>query len=230
MSVPPIFLVNTRAGKGGEPAWTGFDDKEAKLFHEGFNYLVEEIRAKDREIAVAFESQRDMYMIAAQIFKAETDLRFGGIEPSTGQFGMMLIPPRPFLGANTWAQSISSAGWNNWFGSSSSPITGSTTVGQRRAYYYQGFIELEPGVEPVSIKFVIGPYTYPIMHIEEPAIFPKPFTTLKFINLDKNVWIGTSGTHYVRAVFLNTGTSNWKPLGLMFAEYDYLKTEGNFYT
>lgn len=223
------FLEYTRAGKGKEPAYKPLTGPELTTFNRDFNYLVDKLRNIDEEIAREFEAKRNFYIEAAGIFKNEIDMSFGGIEPSSGQFGMALIPSRPFLGQNTWEVSITSAGWSNFWGSSASPISGSTTSGSQRGYYYQGVLYLEPGPLFTHLHFTINDYTYPVMSYEELTHIPKPDTTIRYIPFDKAILINTTGSHYVRALFLTTGTVNAKPLGLMFAEYDYLKTESNYY-
>jgi len=229
MSMPVDFAAMTRAGKGGAPPLEPLTAEEVDLFNEAYNYLVGQIRRVDRDVAVEFEAMRGYYQIVAEIFKARTKLAFGGLFPDSGQFGMMLIPPRPFKGSNTWDLSVTSAGWANLWGSSSSPITGSVTDGQRRCYYIQGILYLTTGPEIKALRAWINGHEYTIQWYEEGTL-PKPFTTIRYLGFDKNIFVDLNGRMYLRALFHKTGTLVAKPLGLMFAEYDYLRTEGNFYT
>lgn len=229
MAVPESFLAITRAGKGGAPPSEPLDAEESEAFNEAFNYYVNLLRLVDRDVAVELEAQRGNYMVAAEIFKARTKLGFGGIEPATGQFGMMPIPPRPFKGSNTWDTTITSAGWVDLWGSSSSPITGSVTDGERRAFYIQGILYLTTGPEIKALRLWINGHEYTVQWVEEGTL-PKPFTTLRYLKFDKNIWIDVNGRMYLRALFHKTGTIVAKPVGMMYAEYDYLRQETTFYT
>lgn len=224
------FAKNTLFGEAKEIPYKPLTPDEEAIFDSDWNTILDNLSRLDPEIADWFDSQRKFYKIAAGIAKAtfSGSTVFGGLNPSSGQFGFQLIFPRAFIGANTWVKTISSAGWNDMFGSSSSPITGSTTSGQQRMYYYQGWL-IYYGIKPVAWRLHHGAKDYPVFYVEPQMKIPKTDKYITLLKSYNNILVTPTGSHYIRMLFLETGEIEIQPLGLIYAEYDYLKSESTFY-
>ena len=216
-------------GKAGKLQIRPLAGTEAEKYDFGFNYISEKLARIDPDVAALFEEKKSFYRDVAEVAKFEFDLAFGGIKPDSNEFGMCVIPPRPFIGSNTWGVSVSSAGWIDVFGSSSSPISGSGTAGQKRMYAFNGLI-IYSGPAPVYLRFHINGVDYPVLSVEEVVRVPRRNSYIKYVKLPWPILINTQGQFYMRGCYWETGTSEIAPIGLMYAEYTYMNTEGNWYT
>lgn len=230
-AIPTWFSDISWAGKVRTIPYKPLDDRELPLFDRDFSSMVEQLRKHDPEIAANYDAQRAYYKIAAGIFKGTFDLPFGGQETSSGEFAFVgpLLPAYPFLAARNWVVSVS-AGWNNLFGSSGTGIAGSSTVGTRRMYAYQALLSVAGDPKLMALLFNINGYAYPGQDMLTQDKVPKKETWVRYFDFAKNVLIHPTGTHYLRAAFEQAGQVELIPLGLMFAEHDYIKTEANWYT
>ncbi len=230
-TIPSWFTEASWAGKVRSLPYKGLSEAEISVFERDFNVMVEALRKHDPEIAANFAAKMEYYKVAAGIFKAIVDLPFGGMETSSGEFGFTgpLLPSYPFLAADNWVQTIS-AGWNNLYGSSSSGIAGNSTVGTRRMYVYQSLLSCLGNPKMSAYLPNVNGYAYPGINTLSQAKVPKKDTWVKEIPLLKTILIHPTGTHYVRAAFEQAGQVELIPMGIMFAEHDYLKTEAYWYT
>jgi len=230
MSIPAWFFEQTWAGKVRTIPWRALKDDEVALFDRDFSTFVNHLNKHDPEIAQNFNAKREWYKACAGIFAEIFDLPFGGMETSSGEFGFVFpIPAYPFLAARTWVKTIT-AGWNNLFGASGSEIAGNSTVGTRRMYAYQALLSVMGDPKLMGYAFTINGYTYPWQHTLAQIKIPKKDTWIREIPHAKGVLIHPTGNHYLRAAFEQAGQVELIPLGLMFAEHDYIKTEGYLYT
>jgi hypothetical protein len=229
MPIPTWFFDQTWAGKIRSVSYEPLAPEEETLFEEGFSKLVEVLNKMDPDVAMNFKGAKEWYKIACGIFKGRFELPFGGIEPTSGQFGMSFIPAYAFVGANSWLKTVS-AGWNNLFGASGSEIAGNSTSGSRRMYAYQDLLSFLPNSYLIALKFVINSYVYPIYECRPFVKLPKPNSYIKTIPIPRKVVIHPEGNHYVRAAFEQAGQAEIVPLGMMIAEHTYLAAEGSFYT
>jgi len=230
-NIPAWFSEMTWAGKARTVPFKPLEDKEVSVFDRDFSLMVEHLRKHDPEIAMNFEAKREYYKVAAGVFKGTFELPFGGIETSSGEFGFSgpLIPAYPFLAARTWVKSVS-AGWNALFGASGSEIAGSSTVGTRRMYAYQSLLSVLGDPKLLALIFNVGGYQYPAFNTLAQIKIPKKDTWIREIPFAKVVLIHPTGKHFARAACEQAGQVELIPLGLMFAEHDYVLTEGYWYT
>jgi len=229
-AIPTWFTEQTWAGKVRTVPYRPLNDKEIAVFDRDFDMFVTHLNKHDPEIAQNFNAKREWYKVAAGIFAETFDLPFGGVETASGEFGFAFpIPSYPFLVARTWVKTVA-AGWGNLFGASGSEIAGNSTVTTRRMYAYQGLLSVMGDPKLIALLFVINGYTYPAQHMLAQVKIPKKDTWIREIPLAKGVLIHPTGKHFMRAAFEQAGQVELIPLGLMFAEHDYLLTEGNWYT
>lgn len=230
-AIPSWFSEAIWAGKVRSIPFRSLKEDEVAIFERDFSKMVEALRKHDPEIAANFNAKKSYYEKLAGVFAQIFDLPFGGLETSSGEFGMTgpLLPSYPFIAADNWVQTIS-AGWNNLFGSSSSGIAGNSTVGTRRMYAYQSLISVNGNPKMSAYKFDINGYGYPGQNTLSQIKIPKKDTFALEIPLTKIVMVHPTGTHYLRAAFEQAGQVELIPMGLMFAEHDYLNTEAYWYT
>jgi len=228
--IPSWFTEMTWAGKVRTVPYRALTEKELAVFDRDFDMFVGHLNKHDPEIAQNLNAKREWYKVAAGIFAETFDLPFGGVETSSGEFGFTFpIPSYPFLAARTWVKTVA-AGWGNLFGASGSEIAGNSTVTTRRMYAYQGLLSVMGDPKLLALLFNINGYTYPAQNMLAQVKVPKKDTWIREIGLAKSVLVHPTGKHYVRAAFEQAGQVELIPLGLMFAEHDYLLTEANWYT
>jgi len=231
VAIPATFFAETWAGKVRTLPYEPLVGTEKEIFDRDFTTMYRMLKNLDVEVAEKLWAEKDWYEIAAGIFKDHVDLPFGGMETSSGQFGFVgpVIPAYPFLAADTWEKTVA-APWQNFWGSSSVPIAGVSTIGSRRMYAYQGLISLGASTGLQFLRFTINGYDYPVQSVELYSKVRKPLKYIEIIPLPAKVLIHMTGNHYVRAAFHAAKTVEILPLGFMFAEHDYIKTETNLHT
>lgn len=194
------------------------------------NAFVEQKRKVDPDLAEFYEEFRKEVEFAVEVAKGHWDLVFGAPYAETGGFTISEIPPRPFLGANDWTKSITTAGWNDFWGSSASPIAGNNTPGSRRMYIIFGTMYMRTALKEMAYRLNINGNDYPVMPSEEILKLPRIGKSyIKITDYKGAILVHPTGKFYERKLFLTTGDVYAKPLGFMIAEYDYVSSEGNFY-
>ena len=202
---------------------------ERELFHSMYNARVEQYRKVDPDLADFFDQFRNEAMFAAEVAKGHWHLIFGAPYVESGGFGMFEIAPRPFLGANDWTKSVS-AGWNNFWGSATSPIAGNNTDGTRRMYIIFGTMYIKTAIKEVAYHLNINGNDYSIVHIEEQLVLPRIGKSyIRVTDYKGAILVHPTGKFYERKLFRTAGSVYAKPLGIMFAEYDYISSESNWY-
>lgn len=229
--IPSWFSEMSWAGKVRTLPYRSLNQAEIAIFDRDFAKMVEALRKHDPEIAANYQAKAEYYKAVAGIFAQIFDLPFGGLETSSGEFGMTgpLLPAYPFLAADNWVQTIT-AGWNNLYGSSGTGIAGNSTVGTRRMYAYQSLVNVNGNPKLIAYLPNVNGYAYPGQNTLAQIKIPKKETYVLEIPLTKVILIHPTGTHYVRAAFEQAGQVELIPMGVMFAEHDYLKTEAYWYT
>ena len=214
--------VSVIMGRTTEPEYEALDDDELRVFDTDLAKLAGSF-FRARDAFSIFLEDRDLYLYAAQIAKAQLNAGFGGAVPGGNEVGMQFIRPKTILGANHWFQSITSAGWNNIFGSAASPIdlsTTSTTYGNPQNRVLLVFPKLGDFTVPKvqEVWFHIGPTAYPI--------WPLPFwfqTDVWIHTLPYAVIIPKNERFYMRGNVLGAATQIATfPLGLCLCLGSYM--------
>ena len=227
-AIPPEYLALTMAGKVKTLPYEPLTADEVALFDKDFGGLANKFLKLDPEVGRNFMEARSWYLTSAGIAKDSMRLTFGGVEPSSGQFGMAPLMSYPMLAARTWNVNVV-AGWQNYWGSSASPIAGSAVSGSQKMYAFQDIIS--PGPSSIqALRFNINEHQYPVYPVELFTKVPKTNSYLKLIPLWMRPLIHTKGKFYLRVQCEQAGVEKIQPLGLLFAEFAYLNTETNFYT
>ena len=226
--IPAGYFATTWSGKIRTLPYDPLTPDEMVKFEQDFAVLQKMFAKLDPEIGMNFLEAKTWYLTSAGIAKKSMDLAFGGVEPSSGQFGMVPLMSYPLLASRTWNVTVT-AGWQNHWGTSASPISGNATAGSQRMYAFQDLIS--PGPSSLqALRFNINEHQYPVYPVELFANVPKTNSYLSLIPLLAKILIHTKGKFYMRSQCHQAGVEKLIPLGLMFAEFAYINTEGSFYT
>lgn len=219
--------VSFIAGVSGSLDFTSLSDDELAVFDRDLINLADYF-SLTRDLKTIFLEDRDSYLWAASIAKKQLLSSFGGAAPGSGQFGMQLIRPKTILGATDWLQSYATAGWQNVYGSSGTPVDLSTTSvnygnPQNRVLMVISNLYCTTVPKIREIYFNIGPTTYPIWPIEfrnlsDAWIAGMP--AMPFISRNGKFWMrGNVGS----SIGVVDGTA---ALGLTFALAEYFTGSG----
>ena len=223
----------------------------AALFREDFTKFVDRMRKIDPEIADSFMEHFDFYEYAAGIAKgAFFEVGFGGFEPSSGQFGMKELNA-PDIGTinweatsgripghsdvHTWVKSYTldaNVSWADIFGSAGKPVRPSVTAEHRSLHAFHALVSWKPGTRLTAIRWDINEVPYTHFGVEAFSKIAKEGKTLRLIPLPMPVLIHPEGQYFMRGRFekvdftvSETYTEEIGILGLVFAQYNYLRTE-----
>jgi len=218
--------VSFIAGVGTDLKFDDLTPEELAMFDRDLVKLSRYF-SQSRDLQMLFLEDRDVYLWAAAIAKKQLATGFGGNVAGSGEFGMQLIRPKPWLGTNNWQQSYSSAGWNNVFGNSTTPIdlsTTSTTYLNPQNRVLNVFPKLMNTTLPKvrEVWFHIGPTDYPIWPIEFSSI-----GDLYVAGLPATALIVKNGKFYMRGNIVGTGVvDGLAPLGIAFALGEFMTGSG----
>ena len=217
----------------------------AALFKEDFTKFVNKMRRVDPDIADSYMEHFDFYEYAAGIAKgAFFEIGFGGFEASSGQFGMKELNA-PDIGTIDWATNHSTVhswvktftlpanvSWADIFGSAADPVRPSTTAERRSLHAFHGLVSWRPGTRLTATRWDINEVPYIHYGVEISTKTEKEGKTLRLIPLSTPVLIHPEGRYFMRGRFekVNFGadetyTEEIGILGLVFAQYDYLRAE-----
>jgi len=217
--------VSFIAGSGTSLAFDHLSPDEIDIFDLDLIKLSKYF-SQNRDLQNLILEDRDTYLWAASIAKKQLNKGFGGSKPGSGEFGMQLIRSQSVLVAADWLRQYSSAGWQNVWGSSSSPIDLSVTTAlnpQNRLLLV--FPKLYNTTIPklTEIWFHIGPTDYPIWPtlwgaVGDLYIQGLPWTPL--ITKNNQFYMrGSVGS----AIGVVDGSA---PLGLAFCDAEYMTGSG----
>lgn len=217
--------VSFIAGTGTSLAYTDLTADELDVFDLDLIKLSKYF-SQTRDLQNLFLEDRDTYLWAASIAKKQLAKGFGGSIAGSGEFGMQWIRARTILTtADSWQQSYSAAGWNNVFGSSSSPVNLSATTylnPQNRVLIVFPKLYNESVPKIRELWFHIGPTDYPIWPIAFQSL-----GNLYVAGLPATPLIVKNGKFYMRGNVLGTGVvDSIAPLGLAFADGEYMTGSG----
>jgi len=228
MSVVQV-VAKALTGKVKELPYKPLEDNEIKTFESDFADLVAGLRKLDDELADTFDAAYEFYLHCAGIFKGIINRPFGGIEPSTGQFGMRLLMPQDFIvgGAiwsNTWLVDLT-AGWQDLWGSASTPVSPNNERGREAMFAFHTIVSYGYAPKLEYIKFWVNGYTYPVWSIHDYCKVKKLHKAIWMIHLPKYPLITTDSQFYTRVAAEEAGKAYLRPLGLTFATFEYLREE-----
>jgi len=213
--------VNLIAGSGTPLAFDNLTLDEIDIFDLDL-IKMSKYFSQNRDLQNLILEDRDTYLWAASIAKKQLAKGFGGANPGSGEFGIQFIRSQSVLVAADWLRSYSASGWQNVFGSSSSPVDLSVTTGlnpQNRLLLC--FPKLYNNTVPklTELYFHIGPTDYPIWPLNWGAM-----GDLYVAGLPWSPLIVKNGRWWMRgsvgsAIGVVDGSA---PLGLAFADAEYM--------
>lgn len=238
MAGVPLGVLNAGsvsfiAGTGAQLDFDNLTPDELNTFDRDLVDLADYF-SLSRDLKNVFLESRDDFLWAAAIAKKQLQVGFGGAIPGSGQFGMQLIRAKTVLSTTTaaaldWMQAYTAAGWNNVFGSSTTPVdlssTNTTYIGNPQNRVLMTITDLYCTTIPKvrEVWFHIGATDYPIWPIEFRSI-----GDLYVAGLPATPLITKNGKFYMRG---NIGTptnavDGTAILGLTFALAEFMVSSG----
>ena len=231
---PTEEVIDLLIGKG-EVDHVDLTDVEKELFGYSWKRKMYELAKIDPEIAETFEENKAFYLHAAGVAKAYIEIPYGGDRPSSGQFGDIFIRPQDFASElpaakqfNDWKKTITTVGWNDLFGDSTDPIKSRTTKGEETILAFHKLISYDPSPAIQALMWNVNRFPYTVYTIEPYSKISKAHKVVKLIPLPTGIPGGcilARMEFYCRAAIETAKEIEVAPLGLVFAEYDWLRTE-----
>jgi hypothetical protein len=243
------MAINVITGKGNAPSTVALTQQETQDFRAWFDLIVAQKREIDESLAKSYQDAYQFYLNAAAIAKAymtTTNEPFTPLQPTQGEYGVKELDPQD-IGAITWSggngtstihswvQTISlgaSVNWANLFGSSGTPVTPSNTASYHSLLAWHGMVSYQPGTRIIQLQQNVGSYTYPCTGVEQAAKIDKTFKKYKLLPMEGFYLLIPTNTWYAQAAFEKVVFANAESyteeiglLGLVFAEYSYLKAQ-----
>jgi len=217
-----------------------FNDQEKDLFNAFIEYATESLKRIDSNIASDFSSQKDLILAFAKVFKAKIGNKpFGGIMPSSSQFGIGLLIPQDIKYVDTpsaeqpaytdydghdWKLSLTAGTPVYLFGSASEYYKANPVVGQRSMIIVlkNGLIEVgtTPSINQIKIETEKINYTpfrlHPLVDVpisKDKAIYQ--YQTPMAIPIWYDFGIKIS------AMPIESTTADLRILGVVLYEYGY---------
>ena len=221
-------------GVGPSVEISEFNDTEMKLFDAFIDYAKTQLERISPTIANDFVEQRDLILTFAKIFKAKIGSKaFGGLTPSSSQFGIGLLIPYDLkydtsavtaYDGRTWKISLTAGTATYLLGDATTFYKASSTVGKRSMFVIlkNGLIEIgtTPKIDQLKIEtekinytpFRLSPLADIAIEKEKPVyqyITPMAIPVWYDFGIKISVMPNT------------TGTSDLRLLGVVYFEYDY---------
>lgn len=243
------MALNIITGKGNAPSKLSLTPQEVSDFRAWYALLVAQKMEIDETLGKTYRDAEVFYLEAAAISKAymtTTNEPFTPLQPTQGEYGVKELDPQDIgspvftAGAglssvHSWTQTITlaaSVDWANLFGSSGSPVSPSNTASYHSLLAWHGLISYQPGTRLTQLQQNVGSYTYPVTGVEQAAKIDKTFKKFKLIPLEGYFLLIPTNTWYAQAAFQKVVFANAESyteevgmLGLVFAEYSYLKAQ-----
>lgn len=239
--------IRLMIGKIAELKVAELTSDEKRLFDSDFRVLTDHLALIDPELGRAMEAEKAFYAHAATVAKGYFDQKpFGGLRPSSGQYGMRLFKPQdtgvinwtttpPVSTVHTWVKTITlpaNVCWVDLFGTAIAPVKPETRAETRSVHAFHALISYRPGTRLVSYLWNINRLPYSDVSVELYAKIEKPHKTYKLIPLPSQVLVHPGGEYFCRAAFEKADFSAAETIveeialfGILFAEFDYLKVE-----
>jgi len=216
-----------------------FTDAEKKKFDKFIEDSVDALNKISPEIAADFKDQADLFLSVGKVFKAKVDKAFGGILPTSGQFGVGLIIPQDIryaatpsstnpcytdYPANSWTLSLTAGSTIYFLGSSANFYKARTTTGYRCAMVIMKNGVVEVGTSPSINQFQVQTErtSYPAFSVHPLVDQPieRGYTIYRY-NLPFAVPVFHDFGVKLMGMPITTKSSEIRLVGVIFYEYDH---------
>ena len=217
--------VNLITGQPTIPDHTPFDSSEIRRFDRDLVKMAGYYHTTRDLFSLVLED-RDFYLFAGQVAKAQLNTKFGGAIAGAGEVGFQFIRPMTIHGTRSWFKNYATAGWNDVFGSAAAPVDLSTTsaaFGNPQNRVLVAFPKLGNLIVPKvqEVRFNIAPTDYPVWPVRFASL-----TDTYLANLPYAVLIQKNAKFYMRGYIDTTNVIDATyPLGLTYALGPYLLQE-----
>jgi len=223
----------------GELEYEDFSDNEDTLFSKFIENSIDALDKISPEIAKDFEAQSGLFETLATVFKAKVDKPFGGILPTSGQFGAGLLIPQDVkyvatasssspaytdYTANSWNISLTAGTTAYLLGSSANFYKASPTTGSRAMFVIMKNGIIEVGTTPSINQFQISTerVSYPSLSVHPLVDQPveRGYTIYRY-NLPFAIPVFYDFGIKLTAMPIQSGTKDVRLIGVIFYEYDF---------
>ena len=218
---------------------TPFTDGEKSAFDKFAEDAVDVLNKISPEIANDFKVQVPLFMSVGEVFKAKVDKAFGGILPSSGQFGVGLLIPQDVkytatasasapaytdYANNSWSLSLTAGTAINFLGDGTNYYKARPTTGYRCA-----FVIMKNGIVEIGTTPSINQFLIKTERTSYPAFSVHPLVDQP---IDRGYMIYRYNMPFAIPVFYDFGvmlqgmptvtkTSDIRLIGVIFYEYDH---------
>lgn len=249
VGVAEFAQLNLMAGTARSLEQAPASDEDRRLWDRDFDLLVNDlIRLVDPEIGNDLRSEKSFYTGALQVAKGYfNDKPFGGLKPSTGQFGFRLLGPQDLkttaAGGTpkyySWAQTVTTDSAATkvayLFGHSSGKVFARNASETKAVIAFHRILSYKPAPKVLLVEWNVNDYPYAPYSVEPFSKIAKDGKLYKVIPMPGRVLLHPGGGFYTHFFFdletgatAPTGTKNIDVelalIGVVFGEYDYLAT------
>jgi len=244
MSVSPEELFegyDVLIGGLGEQEVSDFSSTEDELFNKFIEDSVDALEKISTEIAKDFEGQAGLFHEIARIFKAKVDKPFGGLLPTSGQFGAGLLIPQDVkyvatasstypaythYSSNSWNITLTAGTARYLLGDGTNYYKASPTTGSRAIFCIMKNGIIEIGTTPSFNQFQIKTerVTYPAFSVHPLVDQPveRGYTIYRY-NVPFAIPVFYDFGIMIGGMPLVSKTSDVRLIGVIFYEYDFRK-------
>ena len=218
---------------------TPFTDDEKSVFDKFIEDSVDALDKISPEVANDFKRQAALFQSVGEVFKAKVDKAFGGILPTSGQFGVGLIIPQDIryaatpsstnpcytdYPANSWTLSLTAGSTVYLLGSSANFYKARTTTGYRCAMVIMKNGIIEVGTSPSINQFQVQTErtSYPAFSVHPLVDQPleRGYTIYRY-NLPFAIPVFHDFGVKLMGMPITTKSSEIRLIGVVFYEYDH---------
>ncbi|GAI38855.1 unnamed protein product, partial [marine sediment metagenome] len=225
--------------------------EDSTVWERDFALLCDEMsNIVDPELGADLRGEKGFYDAANQIAKGYFDkLPFGGLKPSTGQYGFRLLGPQDLKSSSTTDLSPLLWSWVQTLTTTSGAYTEVAHAFGGAAFYasskanasavlaWHRLISYKPSPRLLYLQWEVNDYPYAPYNVEPFSKIAKADKLFKIIPIPGRITLHPGGKCTCDMYFdLLTGSTDPSGttnidveialFGLVFAEYDYLKAEG----
>lgn len=222
--------------------------EDAAIWQRDFELLCSELsKLVDPEIGADLSGEKTFYDAALQVAKGYFNKKpFGGLKAASGQFGFRLLGPQDLKASAgallpayySWVQTLTTTLVHTYsqyaFGYTSGKVYASSLANSQEVLAFHRLISYRPSPRLMYVEWNVNDYPYVPYCVEPYSKIGMKGKLFKIIPMPARVLLHPGGGFYTHFYFdlqvgatAPVGQSNVDVeialLGLVFAEYDYLK-------
>lgn len=248
VSAEQFTRLNLLAGTARSLEQSPVTSEDTSVWERDFRLLCDELSIfADRELGEDLRREKGFYDAALQVAKGYFDKPFGGLKSQTGQFGFRLAGPQDLKQAATaltpayrsWVQTLQAASTYTYktyaLGYSSGDVVTCSAANTKEVLGFHRLISYKPAPRLMYVEWNVNSFPYPPYNVEPYSKIGKGDKLYKIIPMPGRILLHPGGGFHATFYF-DTLTGASAPasttdvdveigiFGLVFGEYDYLKS------